>query len=217
MKLEIDNKFTELSRRVKITSKARYNASRRLTLQNNLSQWTLALLSLSLVLVSLVSTSGIDIEFNSKYVGSMQIIFAVLVLIYALLLAIGDYSTRSAKIHRCGMELGRLATKIKSHEGSGDKNEIYEGFADDYYNCLEKYENHVNSDYLVLEYSSRNWYGSQEIKNAEGGALFMLMAAEYLTKRKIKLSIWWGNIYPVSHYFVSVIGVYYWLYLTIGN
>lgn len=215
MKLEIDNKFSELNRRVKLTSKARYNASRRLTLKNNLSQWTLALLSVSLILIPLVSTSNIDIKFDSKYVDIMQIIFAVLVLTYSLLLATGDYSARSVKTHRCGMELGRLARKIKPHEGSEDVNGKYDEFANDYYNCLEKYENHENVDYLVSDYTSRNWYGAKEIKEASGRKWFTLMSAEYLTKSKMKLSIWWGNVYPVSHYFISVIGVYYWLYLMV--
>jgi hypothetical protein len=215
MKLEINNKFSELNRRVKLTSKARYSASRRLTLKNNLSQWTLALLSVSLILISLISASNIDIKFDSKYVDIMQIIFAVLVLTYSLLLATGDYSARSVRIHRCGMELGRLARKIKPYEGNSDDDAKYDEFTNDYYNCLEKYENHENVDYLISDYASKDWYRSKEIKESAGREWFMLMSAELLTKNKIKLSIWWGNIYPVSHYFITVIGVYYWLYLMV--
>ena len=217
MKLERDNKFSELNRRVKLTSKARYNASRRLTLRKNLSQWTLALLSVSLILISLVSASEIDIKFDGKYVDIMQIIFAVLVLTYSLLLATGDYSARSVKIHRCGMELGRLARKIKPYETGEDATGKYDEFANDYYNCLEKYENHENVDYLVSDYTSRRWYGSKELESSSGRKWFMLISAEYFSKSKMKLSIWWGNVYPVSHYFVTVIGVYYWLYLMVAK
>jgi len=215
MKEEMSNKFSELNRRVKLTSKARYNASRRLSLQNKLSQWTLALLSVSLILISLVSASGISINFHDKYVDIMQIIFAVLVLTYSLLLATGDYSARAVKIHRCGMELGRLARKIKPFEGNDD--EKYNSFANDYYNCLEKYENHEHVDYLVSDYTSRDWYSSKEISESSGARWFQLIAAEYLTKSKMKLSIWWRNVFPVSHYFISVIGVYYWLFLMVAH
>ena len=90
MKLEMDNKFSELNRRVKLTSKARYNASRRLTLKNTLSQWTLALLSVSLILISLVSASNIAIKFDAKYADIMQIIFAVLVLTYCCYWLLGN-------------------------------------------------------------------------------------------------------------------------------
>ncbi|QJX02460.1 SLATT domain-containing protein [Alcanivorax sp. IO_7] len=121
MDFEAKNKFTELNRRVKLTSKARYNASRRLTLKNMLSQWTLALLSVALILISLVSASKLRIGFDQGYVDIMQIVFAVLILAYSLLLATGDYSARSVKIHRCGMELGRLARKVRPFEGVEDE------------------------------------------------------------------------------------------------
>tara|TARA_R110001606_G_scaffold399222_1_gene582281 strand:- start:2172 stop:2828 length:657 start_codon:yes stop_codon:yes gene_type:complete len=216
MKVELGNKFSELNRRVKLTSKARYNASRRLTRQNNFSQWTLALLSVALILISLVSASDIPTKFNENYIDIMQIIFAVLILTYSLLLATGDYSARSVKIHRCGMELGRLARKIKPYEDVEDKDDKYNEFTNDYYNYLEKYENHENVDYLVSEYTSRDWFGSEEIKNSSTILTFTFFASAGLEKLKMKSSIWWGNTYPVSHYFISVIGVYYWLYLMIG-
>jgi len=57
------------------------------------------------------------VNFGAKYIDIMQIIFAVLVLTYSLLLATGDFSARSVKIHRCGMELGRLARKVMPYEG----------------------------------------------------------------------------------------------------
>ena len=128
MDFEAKNKFTELNRRVKLTSKARYNASRRLTLKNMLSQWTLALLSVALILISLVSASKLRIGFDQGYVDIMQIVFAVLILAYSLLLATGDYSARSVKIHRCGMELGRLARKVRPFEGVEDEDKKYEVF-----------------------------------------------------------------------------------------
>lgn len=209
MNTEMDNKFTELNRRVKLTSKARYNASRRLTRQNKFSQWTLALLSVALILISLISASEIPTKFDDNYIDIMQIIFAVLVLTYSLLLATGDYSARCVKIHRCGMELGRLARKIKPYENKNDNDTKYEQFTNDYYNCLEKYENHESVDYLVADYSSRDWYEGEKLFTL---ARIVFFTSAFIEKSKIKISIWWGNTYPVSHYFISVIGVYYWLY-----
>lgn len=217
MKEEIDNKFAELNRRVKLTSKARYNASRRLTLKNKMSQWSLALISVALILISLTSASGIQVEFSTRYIDMMQIVFAVLILTYSLLLATGDYSARSVKIHRCGMELGRIARRIKPFEGEDDNIDAYEKLANDYYNCLEKYENHENVDYLVADYTSRDWYSIQSIGNSEGVKWILLATKEFLNRAKMKLAIWWQSAYPVSHYFVSVVGVYYWLYLMISG
>jgi len=216
MKVELDNKFSELNRRIKITSKARYNASRRLTLKDNLSQSILALLSVALILISLVSTSDIEVNFDSSYINIMQIVFAVLILTYSLLLSAGDYSARSVKTHRCGMELGRLARKVKPLENSeGEKDKEYEEYTNEYYNCLEKYENHGGVDYLVAYYSSRDWYGNEKIKEATGALKQYIIVGSFLNKIKSKISIFWGSLYPISHYFITIFGVYYWLYLMV--
>ena len=218
MKVELDNKFSELNRRVKLTSKARYNASRRLTLKNSLSQTTLALLSVALILISLVSTSGIKVNFDTNYIDIMQTIFAVLILTYSLLLSAGDYSARSVKTHRCGMELGRLARKIKPLEDSEEANDKeYKECTNEYYNCLEKYENHGDVDYTVAYYSSRDWYGNQKIKETIGCSKFNLLAGLFIEKIMTRLSILWGSAYPISHYFITVFGVYYWLYLMVSH
>ncbi|QJX02459.1 hypothetical protein HML84_12680 [Alcanivorax sp. IO_7] len=47
-------------------------------------------------------------------------------------------------------------------------------FYNEYYNCLEKYENHENVDYLVSDYTSRDWYGKGSIKETKG-ALFVFI------------------------------------------
>jgi len=216
MDFEAKNKFTELNRRVKLTSKARYNASRRLTLKNTLSQWTLALLSVALILISLVSASKLRIGFDQGYVDIMQIVFAVLILAYSLLLATGDYSARSVKIHRCGMELGRLARKVRPFEGVEDEDKKYEVFYNEYYNCLEKYENHENVDYLVSDYTSRDWYGKGSIKETKGALFVFYISSEFLFKQWMAIKIKWGAVYPLSPYFISIAGVYYWLYLMVA-
>lgn len=217
MKTEIDNKFSELNRRIKLTSKARYNASRRLTLKNTFSQWTLALISVALILISLVSASEIEIKFSRSYVDIMQIVFAVMILAYSLLLATGDYSARSVKIHRCGMELGRLAREIKPYEGNSEESAKYESFYNDYYNCLEKYENHENVDFLVSDYTSIDWYGSETLKKSSGCMYAWLLVSEFMKKLQMYIKIQWGNLYPISHYFISIGGVYYWLYLMVAD
>lgn len=212
MKIELENKFSELSRRVKITSKARYNASRRLSLQNKMSQWVLALLSVALILISLVSASDIKITYSQSYTDIMQIVFAVLILAYSLLLGTGDYSARSVKIHRCGMELGRIARKIKPFEGSVLEDVKYEELYNEYYNCLEKYENHENVDFLIATYESKYW------AHERGNSPFTLKKfigslSSLFLKCIQKLRILFWSLFPITHYIISILGVYFWLYL----
>lgn len=215
MKSELDNKFSELSRRVKVTSKARYNASRRLSLQNSMSQWTLALLSVALILISLVSASDIETSFNKSYTDIMQIVFSVLILTYSLLLGTGDYSARSVKIHRCGLELGRIARKIKPYENSEEYDQQYEELNDEYYNCLEKYENHESIDFLVASLETKEWFheGRGLPKNFYDGISCVVSTVNkaYWTAR-----ILFWTIVPISHYILSIISVYAWLFLMVS-
>jgi len=69
-------------------------------------------MSVGLIIVSIVEFSGLELNFSSNYISLMQIIFSVLILAYTLLLALGDYSARAVKIHRCGMELGRISREL---------------------------------------------------------------------------------------------------------
>ena len=214
MKAELNNKFSELSRRVKVTSKARYNASRRLNLQNKMSQWTLALLSVALILISLVSASDVEIAYSKSYTDIMQIVFAVLILAYSLLLGTGDYSARSVKVHRCGMELGRIARKIKPFEELEGEMDAYDKLYNEYYNCLEKYENHENVDYLVASHESYDWSheGNGFPKNIKSAIKYSI---SLLSKLQQKLKIIFWSLLPISHYIISIFGVYYWLFLMV--
>jgi hypothetical protein len=217
MKVELENKFSELSRRVKVTSKARYNASRRLSLQNMMSQWTLALLSVALILISLMSASEINILYSQSYVDIMQIVFAVLILAYSLLLGTGDHSARSVKVHRCGMELGRIARKIKPYENSDEDHDVYEILYNEYYNCLEKYENHEDVDYLIAQYESKDWYklkNDKQLKDYQKKLFIILVLFQQAVE---KLRILMFSLLPISHYIISIFGVYYWLFLMVSK
>lgn len=204
MKIELENKFSELNRRVKLTSKARYCASRRLSLQSLLSQWTLALLSVALIIISLISAVKMNTAFSEEYIDVMQIIFAVLVLTYSLLLGTGDYSARSVRIHRCGMELGKLARKIKPLEKNDHED--------------EKYENHNHVDYLEADYSSIDWYSNNthEGLNRAYQNLFFLIN-EFFKKTKMWLSIQGRKLMPIAHYLISISLVYYWLFSMVNH
>ena len=209
MKPEMSNKFSELSRRVKVTSKARYNASRRLNLQHLMSQWTLAFLSVALILISLVSSSDIAVAYSDSYIDIMQIVFAVLILAYSLLLGTGDCSARAVKVHRCGMELGRLARKVKPYEEKEDHDEQYSIFLNEYYNCLEKYENHEKVDYLVATFESE--------KVQAFGKDYRVYIDRLAVRSSKRVEILFWNILPISHYVISISGVSFWLYLMVQH
>lgn len=155
---EVD-KYQELFRRVETTCKSRYNASSRLQWQHTFSQWTIALLSLTLIVVPLIQLSTIQVSYSNAYVNVMQIILAALVLVYSLLIGTENFSRRSEKLHRCGLELGRLARQIKPYkEGEVPEVEKYEELQNRYYDILKKYENHARIDFLFTRLDMHQTY-----------------------------------------------------------
>ena len=217
MKNEIENEFSELNRRVKRTSNARYNASRRLRLNHQFSQWTLALLSVSLILIALISASDIKIEFSESYVDIMQIIFSVLVLAYSLLLATGDFSARSVKMHRCGMELGRLARSIKPYEEKTLDEIKYGEFYSKYYDILEKYENHEDVDFIKTTFISTDWYSRLKTEDLKFIPKVKANADDFSEKIKMWLTLRVKSIIPITHYILSVGLVYGWLFCMVSK
>ncbi|MEX2491139.1 MAG: SLATT domain-containing protein [Nitrospirales bacterium] len=200
---ELQNKFSELHRRVSMTSKARYCASRRLQFHKMMSQWTVTLIAVGLIAVSVLAISPVTLRFSLPYVAVMQIIFSVLILAYTLLLSLGDYSARAVKIHRCGMELGKIARELKPYLEKQDDQGAYEKFVEKYYECLEKYENHETCDYFEAFLAEQGSVG--ETGNAEGLVAKFWTYVQYL----------WSRYVPTAHYVIVLGLVYLWIFLLV--
>lgn len=191
--------FKELQRRVEITSRARYHAARRLNAHGIFSQWTLALLAIGQIVITLIQNLGIKINFDLNYLNFMNLFFAVLVLAYSLLLGMGNHVARSIKMHLCGLELGKLARELHfiSTANSGNEKKYIEK-ADSYYSILEKCENHTRADYLVA-ISEQYKYFKEPNKNN-----FFIF--------KERFCIWFWHFIQFFHYGLSVLFLGVWIY-----
>lgn len=147
---EIKDRMNDLLRRVKMTTRSRYRASERLERHHKLSQWTVSIISAGLVFIPLVQSFGISVGFDAVYLNATQATLAVLVLVYSLLLGQENFVSRSQAMHRNGIELGRFARKLA---GKGDivPDDEYLSLAEEYYDILEKYENHKPIDYIYTQ------------------------------------------------------------------
>lgn len=149
---ELGNRLQELLRRTKLTTKSRYRASERLERHHKLSQWTVAFISAALVFIPMTQAFGIELGLRFAYLNATQATLAVLVLVYSLLLGQENFISRAQSMHRNGVELGRFARKLA---GKGDdvSDDEYFQLSEEYYNILEKYENHKPVDYLFTRLS----------------------------------------------------------------
>ncbi|WP_406568768.1 SLATT domain-containing protein [Aeromonas caviae] len=196
--------YKYLHKRVLVTSKARYEASRRLKLHSWCSQWTLTFLAVGQIILSLLYIFEI---YNKKIpdtqINMASLFFAIAVLAYSLLLGMGDFSARSSNIHQCGLQLAELSRELhyKITRGVSSTESEYLNFVSRYYACLNRHENHTSQDYFIakLDYLS-------EIDN--------LPSVYKRVKLKIKILLY--RFFGFSHYLLSVFSIITWgSYMTI--
>lgn len=202
----------ELLRRTEITCGARYTAARRMKLQGWAAQWTLALLAIGQIIITLIPSLNLRSNFGEDYVGFASVLFAVLVLAYSLLLGMADYSARAVKIHGCGLELGRLARKLVFLVNRGYVSaDEYEECAKNYYDILDKHENHTQLDYLI---SHHQYYEAKASKMDFSNKKYWRDSASLVL---VKAKIWIFQIIQFSHVVISLGLMYSWIYFMVSH
>ncbi|WP_429022087.1 SLATT domain-containing protein [Aeromonas veronii] len=147
--------YSYLYKRVLITSKARYEASRRLKLHSWCSQWTLTFIAVGQIVLSLLYSFDLhNKDVPSSLINVAGLFFSIAVLAYSLLLGMGDFSARASNIHQCGLQLAELARELnyKISNNYMPTEREYLAFVSKYYSCLNRHENHTSLDYLIAKY-----------------------------------------------------------------
>lgn len=197
----------ELLRRVEFTSKARYNAARRLNLHSKLSQWTLATLALGQITISLVPALNLHSNYPSQYINFGSLFFGALVLTYSLLIGMSNFSTRSHVMHDCGIALGDLARRLHllsrcPNASSGQ----YDSCSEKYYAILSKCENHSHQDYLNT--NSSNLF-ADFINHKDMG---LQKAEKYILFAWMKSSSGFFKVIEFMHYFITMALMSVWIF-----
>ena len=125
----------------------RFHASRRLKLHSKCATYTVVLISLGLILLSLMQAYGLGNHIQSKLIGLIQVFSAIAVLVYSLLIDKNDYSSLSEKMYSCASRLGELKQKIHPHLGKDHDEKIYTEFLTEYHGILKLFETHSNNDF----------------------------------------------------------------------
>ncbi|CAH0525525.1 hypothetical protein VHP8226_01051 [Vibrio hippocampi] len=187
-----------------MTSKARYEASRRLRSQSWFSQWTLAYMAIGQIILSMLPIFELTTtSISSNAQNAVAVFFAVVVLAYSLLLGMGDFSARSAKIHQCGLELAELARELKFMVDSKAKvgRKEYLSYVGRYYQCLGRYENHSSHDYTVAKKEHKNESAKEEDTKIDWYVNLGWTAKIFLYR-----------IWDFCHYPISILIITVWIY-----
>lgn len=141
------NSFGNLYKKMDATSKTRFHASRRLKLHAKFSTYTVVVLSLVLILVSLMQAYDFGVNIKRKEVLLLQVFASIAVLVYSLLIEKNDFSSRSEKMYSCASKLGELKQQAHPYK-TGDFNEVeYVRCRTEYHDVLKLYETHSNNDF----------------------------------------------------------------------
>lgn len=142
-----EESFSNLYKKVDATSKTRFHASRRLKLHSKLATYTIVLISLGLILISLMQAYKLGNNISSDLVALVQVFSAVAVLVYSLLIDKHDYSSLSEKMYSCASKLGELKQRIHPYLDKEFDQAPYDSFLNEYHNILRLFETHSNNDF----------------------------------------------------------------------
>ena len=150
--------LNDLYRRVDVTTSIRYNSATRLSFHHRFSQWVVTLVSVSLIVIPLFQAMEVPLKSSPQLLDAVEVLLAVIVLVYSLLLGNENHANRSEKMQTCGLELGRLSRKIYPYLDQPHNQKTYEYFSHEYHNILEKYPNHDPIDYKLYRIRHREKY-----------------------------------------------------------
>lgn len=165
-------KHTELAenllRTMRITTNARFEASKRLRLIGSLCFLSTTLASLGLILIPLLDLADHNSVFSTETITVVQIFLAVCVLVYSTAISTANYQIRSKEFLECGDKIKAVVNDFKLHlidMESMDQQPELKKFTDLYSSALIGTENHEDIDYTKsMESYNLKENGKKEIK-----------------------------------------------------
>lgn len=145
---ENNNRASDLAAKIREVASARNLAAERFARHQKLSLWTLAYLALLMVLIPLIQVTEIPTGISSSYLLGVEVVLAVLVLIYALLVGLEKFVAQGSAMKRCSLELERLAQQIAAKQRITDAEHSI--FTNEFYDVLDKFDNHARLDSLLV-------------------------------------------------------------------
>lgn len=164
----------ELNYKLWTTKGARFSASRRNKIQNELSTKTVGYLSVYLTIVGLVTVYEIDISniIELKYLNFALTGISLLILIFSQFETSKEYAIKSEKFHQCSLEIGELYNRlrmVKTFTTIINKEPEIAKISKKYDRVLHKYDNHIPIDFDMFkitkpDYFKLSWFDVIKIK-----------------------------------------------------
>lgn len=147
-----------LYRKMKKTSKARFNAATRLGRHQRFSLWSLSFVSAGLIILRLLSVFQMRGRISEPLFSFIEIVVALFVLVLSVLLSANDFSDKAEKMHRCALELNVLCHEILPACSDSEDQSLFAPTLQKYSTILNSYPNHANIDFALVKLELRSEY-----------------------------------------------------------
>lgn len=136
---------------MRVTAKCRYNAASRLQTQGRFAFFATTFLSLGLIFIPLMQTSGVRLAFTPNVLGMMQTFLAVAILVYSVVIGTARYDVRAENLTECGDKLKELIREIESYRETDGRftADVLAKFQERYSDIVTDTENHTRNDYRL--------------------------------------------------------------------
>jgi hypothetical protein len=153
----------ELNYKLWTTKGARFSASRRNKIQNELSTKTVGYLSVYLTIIGLLSVYEIDVSdfMDIKYLNFTLTGISLLILIFSQFETSKEYAIKSEKFHQCSLEIGELYNKlrmVKTFTTILNKEPEISKISKHYDRVLHKYDNHIPIDFDIFRITKPDYF-----------------------------------------------------------
>ena len=154
----------ELNFKLWTTKGARFAASHRNKIQNELSSKTLGYLSAYLTIVSLLAVYKIPFDpIGENYLNFTLTALSILILIFSQFEAAKEFSIKSERFHQCSLEIGELYNELriaKTFPNLSEENRFHWviEISKKYDKVLQKYDNHNSIDFDYFKTSKAPYF-----------------------------------------------------------
>lgn len=164
--LKNNNFEEELNYKLWSTKGARFNASRRNQILQNLSSKAIGYLSAYLIIIGIINLYDINllgIKILDNQVGFISTAFSVLILLFSQLESSQNFSLKSEKHHNCSLDIAELYNQLRYLKTFTPNPQVKQStlkkISDEYDAILKKYENHLPIDYLKFQITKPEYFG----------------------------------------------------------
>tara|TARA_R110000737_G_scaffold282726_1_gene289372 strand:- start:3693 stop:4307 length:615 start_codon:yes stop_codon:yes gene_type:complete len=141
------NSLSDLAKKMKTTSYARYDAHKRCERLNNASLF--ALTSVSMLLISFSILGAFSPEhrplFCNNHLELFSLLTSIIMLIISLVVSFASYSLKSERYFRAGNEIGELCDRLSFIDMTNSN--AVNAIAEQYYSIRKNSDNHQGYNY----------------------------------------------------------------------